>query len=245
MKLDLIGKRVVVTGGTKGIGRRVVTGFAEAGASVLTCYRGDEAAASSLLLELKEIGGDHHVVRADMSVRADVDDLVAEAGEHFGGIDALVSNAAVVSHHPVAELTDEVWQHTLTTNLTGPFTLVRSALPLLTAGSSITLIGSRVAQAGMPSAAHYVASKAGLNGLVRALCKELGPAGIRANLVAPGIIETEATAALPAERRCAYEAKSSLGRLGSVDEIAGAVLFLASDLAGYITGETLNVDGGV
>ncbi|HEX6345795.1 SDR family NAD(P)-dependent oxidoreductase [Umezawaea sp.] len=245
MRLDLTGKRVVVTGGTKGIGRRVVTAFAEAGASVLTCYRGDETTAAGLLLELKEIGGDHHVVRADMSVRADVEELVAEAHRHLGGIDTLVSNAATVSHHPVVELTDEVWQHTLTTNLTGPFTLVRSALPLLSEGSSIIVVGSRVAQAGMPAAAHYVASKAGLTGLVRALCKELGPAGIRTNLVAPGIIETEATAALPADRRCAYEAKSSLGRLGSVDEVAGAVLFLASDLAGYVTGETLNVDGGV
>jgi 3-oxoacyl-[acyl-carrier protein] reductase len=172
-------------------------------------------------------------------------EVVSEARTRYGHLDAVVSNAATVSHHMLAELTSDEWGRTVATNLTGPFTLVKHALPLLRPGSSIVLVGSRVAQAGMPAAAHYVASKAGLSGLCRALCKELGPKAVRVNLVAPGIIETEATANLTTERRCAYEAKASLGRLGDPDEVAGTILFLASDLAGYITGETINVDGGV
>ncbi|GGP66441.1 SDR family oxidoreductase [Saccharothrix coeruleofusca] len=245
MDHGLTGRTALLTGGTRGIGRAAALALAAAGANVMACYRRDEEAAASLEVALKETGGDHHVVRADVADPREVADLVAEAGARYGRLDVVVSNAATVSHHPLGELSLTEWQRTVTTNLTGPFTLVQHALPLLREGASVVLVGSRVARAGMPAAAHYVASKAGLAGLTRALCKELGPRGIRVNLVAPGIIETEATAALSAERRCAYEAKAALGRLGRVEEVAGAILFLAGDLSGYVTGATLDVDGGV
>jgi 3-oxoacyl-[acyl-carrier protein] reductase len=129
-------------------------------------------------------------------------------------------------------------------NLTANYLLVSQTLPLLGAGSSVILIGSRSALVGIPLRAHYTAAKAGLVGFMRSLAKELGPQGIRVNVIAPGVIEP-ADRPLPEEIRARYHKLTSLGRLGRPSEIAGAALFLASDLSGYVTGETLDVDGGI
>lgn len=245
MQIDVVGRNVLVSGGVRGLGRGIVLAFARAGANVVTCYRQESAAVDSLVHELKQTSGTHHVMRADVAVPADLDGLLEETRRRLGSLDTVVSNAGMITFSPVDALPLDTWERTVATNLTGAFGLVQRSLPLLSAGSSIVVIGSRVATAGMAGAAHYLASKAGLAGLTRALCKELGPRGIRVNLVAPGVIETEATVDLPMDRRTRHEVMSPLNRLGTVDEIAGAVLFLASDLAGFITGETLNVDGGV
>jgi 3-oxoacyl-[acyl-carrier protein] reductase len=135
------------------------------------------------------------------------------------------------------------------TSLTAGYLVVQEALPLLSAGSSVVFIGSRVATVGIPLRGHYTAAKAGLVGLARSLAKEFGSRGIRVNVVAPGVIETEEAAKLSAEERRAYEQRYksliALGRFGRPADIARAVLFLASDLSGYVTGETINVDGGI
>ncbi|MDG4820754.1 3-oxoacyl-ACP reductase FabG [Asanoa sp. WMMD1127] len=243
MTLQLNGKRALVTGGTRGIGRAVVTALAGAGARVITCSRSGGEAAESLARELKETGGDHHVMKADVAQPDDIDRLVGEAETRFGGLDVIVHNAGVISHVPFGELPEDEWHRVIDTNLTAAYLIVRRALPLLDTGASVIHIGSKVAMVGVPLRAHYTAAKAGLIGLTRSMSKELGPRGIRVNVLAPGPVETET--AVPAEVVARYQKMIPLGRLGRAPEIANAVLFLASDLASFVNGETLNVDGGI
>lgn len=244
MEIGIEGKRVLLTGGTKGIGRGIALNFAAAGARIVTCSRHDDDAAQSLANELKRTGGEHHVMVADVSNPDDVDTLVEEATARLGGIDVVIGSAGTISHVPFDRLSIEDWNQVIGTNLTANYLLVRRALPVMGEGGSVILIGSRSAMVGIPLRAHYTAAKAGLVGLARSLAKELGPRGIRVNVIAPGVIEPD-EAPLPEEVRARYRTLTSLGRLGRPSEIAGAALYLAGDLSGYVTGETLNVDGGI
>jgi 3-oxoacyl-[acyl-carrier protein] reductase len=243
-------KNVLITGGTRGIGRGIVLAAAGAGARVVTCYQHDAAAADRLTQDLKETGGEHLVIRADLADLSQVDALVAAAASHCEGcLDGIVNNAGTISHIPFGELSSDEWSRVLNTNLTAAYRVIQQALPYLGQGSSIVNIGSRGAAAGIPLRAHYTAAKSAMIGLTRSLSKEFGPRGIRVNVVAPGVIETEAFDAMPRERaegmRATYAAKTALGRIGTVPELAGPVLFLLSDASAYITGETVNVDGGI
>ncbi|MEU7985021.1 SDR family NAD(P)-dependent oxidoreductase [Streptosporangium canum] len=243
MELKLTGKKALVTGGSRGIGRGIVLGLAHAGADVVTCYRTESEAVTSLARELKETGGDHQLVKADVSDPAEVDALVEDCRTSLGSLDVVVHNAGVISHVPFAELPVEEWRRVVENNLGGPYLVTQRALPLLSAGASIIFIGSRVATVGIPLRSHYTATKAGLVGLTRSLAKELGPRGLRVNVVAPGPIETEEPA--PAEVRERYRKMIPLGRLGTPEDVAGVVAFLASDLSRFVNGETINVDGGI
>ncbi|MFI0411607.1 SDR family NAD(P)-dependent oxidoreductase [Actinomadura sp. 3N508] len=249
MDFLLYGKKILVTGGTRGIGHGIVLAAARAGADVLTCHRQDGEAVDSLVHALKETDGDHHVIRADVGDTDEIDRLLAEAKDRFGRLDGVVNNAGVISHIPFAELEPDEWARVIDTNLTAAYRVTQQALPLMGRASSVVNIGSRGAAAGIPLRAHYTAAKAGMIGMTRSLAKELGPQGIRVNVVAPGVIETEAFDTMPAERaeglRATYSKKTALGRLGTVEELAGAVLFLLSDHSAYLTGETINVDGGI
>jgi 3-oxoacyl-[acyl-carrier protein] reductase len=241
--IDLSGRKALVTGGTRGIGRGITLALARAGADVVACHRSDSEHADQLAHELKAIPGDHHVVRADICDGADVTGLAQECRDRYGRLDVIVNNAGVISHEPIDRLPMEEWRRVLDTNLTGAYLVVQAMLPLLGNGASVVNIGSRVATVGIPLRAHYTAAKAGMIGLTRSLCKELGPRGIRVNLVAPGVIATEAV--LPDAVRTTYEGMTALRRLGDPADIAAVVCFLASDLAAYVTGETINVDGGI
>lgn len=241
MQVSLNGKRALVTGGARGIGLAVSLALARAGASVVVGYHREDEAVDRLSHRLKEIGGEHHLVRVDVSDQDSVTALMQTCAERLGGLDVLVNNAGVISHIPFAELEPDEWRRVIDTNLTGVYSVTHAAFPLLSAGSSVVFIGSKAAAVGVPLRAHYTASKAALTGLARSLCKEWGPKGIRVNVVAPGII---ATKELPPEVAARYTTLVSLGRLGEADEIANVVTFLGSDLASYITGETINVDGG-
>ena len=245
MSIRIDGKNALVTGGTRGLGRAIVLALARAGGNVVTCYREDAEQAEALARDLKETTGEHQVIRADLCQPGEVAGLVQECRERLGTLHVVVNNAATISHVPFAELTLAEWHRVVDTNLTAAAQVIQQALPLLADGSSIINVGSRVATVGIPLRAHYTAAKAGLAGLSRSLCKELGPRGIRVNVIAPGVIDTSAAKQLPAGLRERYNGLTALGRLGMPDEVAAAVLFLASDESSYITGETLNVDGGI
>jgi 3-oxoacyl-[acyl-carrier protein] reductase len=243
MHIDLSGRKALVTGGTRGIGRGITLALARAGADVLACYRTPGEHVDSLARELKEIPGDHHLVQADISDPDGVAALFDEVRTRFGRLDVVVNNAGVISHVPFADLSLAEWHRIVDTDLTGAFLVTQGALPLLGAGASVVNVGSRVATVGIPLRSHYTAAKAGLAGLTRSLCKELGPRGIRVNLVAPGVIATEAE--LSPEIIARYEGMTALRSLGKPEDIAAVVCFLGSDLSRYITGETVNVDGGI
>ncbi|MFD9432720.1 SDR family oxidoreductase [Streptomyces sp. NPDC060002] len=241
----LKGKHVLVTGGARGIGRSTVLALAAQGASVTACYVNESEQVESLRAELEEQGARGFLGRCDITDHGQAARLSADAHERYGAIDAIVNNAGVISHLPLKDMAPEEWHRILDTNLSGMYHVIRGALPYVAESASIVNISSAVAHHGMPGAAHYVASKAGVMGLTRALAKELGPLGIRVNCIASGLVETDQMKAVTAEGRARYEQMISLGRLGRPEEIADVVLFLASHAARYVTGATLDVDGGI
>lgn len=245
MDFDLKGRHAIVTGGSRGIGRATVLALADQGASVTTCYVRDSDEVGSLAEQLARLGAANLVARCDVGDAADVDRLVDRAYRRFGPVDLLVNNAGVISHLPIERLTPEEWNRVVHTNLTGMYHTIRRTLPVFGSGASVVNITSAVATVGMPMAAHYVASKAAVGGLTRALCKEFGSRGIRVNAIASGLVETDQMNAVSPDRRAAYRQMIPAGRIGRPEEIAQAVLFLASEAASYVTGATLAVDGGI
>lgn len=244
MDLDLKGKNALITGGSRGIGRAITLALARQGVNVVACYRKGSEAVEALAREARELGN-LHLVQADVSREEDVKRLMQECRERLGRLDIVVNNAGAISHVPLSDLHLDEWSRMLNTNLTSIYLVVREALPLLSEGGSVINVGSGVAMRGMTGCVHYTASKAGVVGLTRSLCKELGPRGIRANTLVPGIIETDMVSRLTPEARKRYAALSASGRLGQPDDIAGGVLFLASDLSRFVSGATLEVDGGI
>ncbi|MFI9388435.1 SDR family NAD(P)-dependent oxidoreductase [Kutzneria sp. NPDC052558] len=245
MDQGLLGKRVLVTGGTRGIGRAITLAFAAAGARVVTCHHTDGVDADDLAGELARLGGEHLVARADVTDRAGVAELARRCREHLGRLDVVVGNVGVDGRSPLGTLADDEWHRVIDHNLTSAYLVTQAVLDLLVDGASVVFVGSAAALRGRPSGAHYAASKAGLIGLTRGLCKELGDREIRVNTVAPGVTETEPGAGLPPVVRQRLTAATPLGRLARPEDVAGAVLFLAGDTARFVTGTTLNVDGGI
>jgi 3-oxoacyl-[acyl-carrier protein] reductase len=249
MNIGLAGKKALVTGGTRGIGRGVVLSLARQGVDVVTCYRQESEAALSLERELKGIGGNHHVVRADLADPAQITELLGEVRTRFGQLDVIVNNAAIIKHVPYDKLPLEEWQRTLDTNVTAVHLVIQGALPLLHEGSSVMSLSSKSIEVGIPLRAHYTTTKAALHGLNRSVARELGSRGIRFNILSLGMIHTEAIDAMPEEQRALmiqrYSDKTALGRLGTPDEVAGAVSWLSSDYARYVTGAVIPVDGGI
>jgi 3-oxoacyl-[acyl-carrier protein] reductase len=245
MPLTSSSKHVVVTGGSRGIGRATVLAFAREGAAVSSCYGHQSEASDTLTKELADMGVRHLLVQADVSDETAVRAFISQAHERFGSIDVLVNNAGVVSHHRMADLETSEWHRVLETNLTGMYLTTRAALPLLAHHASIVNVTSAVAMRGMAARVHYTSAKSGVLGLTRSLCKELGPGGIRVNAVAPGLIDTDQMVGVPQEARERYMRMIALGRFAHPDEVADAIVFLGSDAARYVTGAILHVDGGI
>ena len=241
--IDLTGKTAFVTGSTRGIGRAIAQVLYGAGAKVAIVGRELERARSVAT----ELGDRAHGVGCDVAQASQVEAALAETEKTLGPIDILVNNAGVTRDNILLRLTDDDWDTVLDANLKGSFNTIRAAIKgmMKRRTGRIINITSIVGLTGNKGQANYSASKAGLIGLTKSVAKEYASRNILANCVAPGFIETDMTHALPAEARATLLEEIALGRLGRPEDVAGTVLFLASDLAGYITGQVLVVDGGM
>ena len=239
-------KVALVTGATRGIGRGVALALAAQGAHLIVVGTGAEKAAA-FAAELEQAGTQALGVGADVSVAADVERLIDNAKERFGRVDILVNNAGITRDGLMLRMKDEDWDSVLDINLKGAFLCTRAVARLMTRQRSgrIINISSVVGQMGNAGQANYCASKAGLHGLTKSNARELAKRQITVNAVAPGFILTDMTEALSEQQRNELTTQVPLERLGHVDDIAATVVFLASDQAGYITGQVIGVNGGM
>lgn len=233
---------VLITGGTRGIGRATVKAFSRAGWRVAFTYRENRAAVASLL----DYFPDAVALQGDVSRQDEAERCVAEARACIGSLDALVCNAGIAQQKMFSDLTDDDWERMLSVNLMGAVHFIRAVLPDLIhkKSGSIVTVSSVWGIEGASCESHYAASKAALIGLSRSLAAELGPSGIRVNCVAPGVIDTDMNAAHTEETLRDLAEQTPLGRLGTAEEVAQAIRFLCSDEASFITGQTIGVTGG-
>ncbi len=234
-------RKIIVSGGSRGIGAAVVRKFSQNGDKVAFIYKSADDAAEKLTNECNAVA-----VKADMSDAESADSAVKRAVEALGGVDVLVNSAGIAQIKLFTELTDDDWRRMLDTNLSSSFYACRAASRVMINAHSgrIVNIGSMWGRAGASCEAHYSASKAGLRGLTTALAKELGPSGITVNCIEPGVIDTDMNSALDDETRTALIEATPLCRIGTADDVAEAVFFLASERASFITGQCIGVDGG-
>jgi len=242
----LAGRAAIVTGGSRGIGLAIARVLAEDGAAVVVSGR-DAARLDAAVRELEGAGASALGVTADAARREDADRLVEAARGRFGRVDILVNNAGITRDQLLVRMRDDDWDQVMDTNLRGAFLMMRAvAKPMMRQRSGrIVNVGSTAGAMGNPGQANYSAAKAGLFGLTKSAARELAHWNVLVNAVAPGLIETDMTAGLPAEAREALLLAVPLKRVGQAHEVAEVVRFLAGDGAGYITGQTIHVNGGL
>ena len=245
--MNFAGKTAVVTGGSRGIGRAICLELARGGANVVLCYAGNEAAAQETVKECEALGAKALAVRCNVADAAEVKSLMDAALAEFGAIHILVNNAGITRDGLLLLMKEEDFDAVLDTNLKGAFLCMKAVARTMTRQryGRIVSLSSVVGLRGNVGQMNYAASKAGVIGLTKSMAKELASRGITANAVAPGFIETDMTAAMPEAAKTATLAAIPAGRLGAAEEVAKAVAFLASEEAGYITGQVLAVDGGM
>lgn len=243
----LDGKVAIVTGASGGLGRAIALALAQEGAAVAVHYRKNREAAGEVVRAIERQGGSARSIQADVGVAEDAQRLVQETVEALGGVHILVNNAGITRDTLVLRMKEEDWQTVINTNLTGAFYCSKAVLRefLRQRSGRIINITSVAGQIGTAGQANYAAAKAGLIGMTRAIAREVASRGITVNAVAPGFIDAGITQQLPPEVARGYIEQVPLGRAGKPDEVAAAVVFLASDDAAYITGHVLNVDGGL
>ena len=245
--IDLAGKTALITGGSRGIGRAIALRLAGQGADVAFSYRGNEDAANATVADLAALGRRAVAIQGDVREPESADAVVKAALEVFGKIDILVNNAGITRDNLMMRMDEEEWESVLDTNLSGPFWMTRAiARPMLKARSGRIINMSSVAgRMGNVGQANYASAKAGLIGLTKSVARELASRGITCNAIAPGLIETELTADIPAAAREFVINSTPLGYIGSVEDVAAAAVYFASDESRYVTGQVLGVDGGM
>jgi len=242
----LRGEVALVTGASRGIGRAVLDAMARAGATVIGTSTTEQGAAG-ITQRLGELGAAGCGLMLDVRDRAGCDALVEEVGKRFGKLSVLVNNAGITADMLSMRMRDDEWDAVIDTNLTAAFRLSRACMRgmMKAKWGRVINISSVVASSGNAGQANYAAAKAGLEGMTRALARELGSRNITVNCVAPGFVDTDMTRALTQQQTQALLGQIALGRLGQTSEVAGAVLFLASAAGAYVTGATLHVNGGM
>jgi 3-oxoacyl-[acyl-carrier protein] reductase len=245
---DLTGKTALVTGGSRGLGRAIAMALAGQGADVAVNYRGNAEAADEVAAQISGLGRRALTVRGDTSAgREACETIVKAAVDGLGSVDILVNNAGITRDNLLMRMDGEEWDAVIQTNLSGPFWMTRAvARPMLKARSGrIINMSSAAGRMGNPGQANYAAAKAGLIGLTKTTARELASRGITCNAIAPGLIATDLTAELPEAASEALKALTPLGYIGSVEDVAAAAIYFASDEARYVTGQVLGVDGGI
>ncbi len=240
-------KVVLVTGGSRGIGRAIASHFGAMGHKVAINYASNEEAAAEAAAAVRDVGGEALTVAADVGDAAAVEAMFASVTEALGAVEILVNNAGITRDDLMLRMKPDQWDEVIATNLRSVYLCSKAALRAMLRAKwgRIISVGSVSGLAGNPGQANYAAAKAGIVGLTKSLAKEVGSRGITVNVVAPGFIATDMTAALGAEATAAAIERIAVGRLGAADEVAAAVGYLASDAAAYVTGQTLIVDGGL
>jgi 3-oxoacyl-[acyl-carrier protein] reductase len=245
---DLTGKTALVTGGSRGLGRAIALALAGQGADVAVNYRGNAAAAGEVTAEISRIGRRALAIQGDTSAGREACEAIVKAAlDGLGSVDILVNNAGITRDNLLMRMDGEEWDAVISTNLSGPFWMTRAiARPMLKARSGrIINMSSAAGRMGNPGQANYAAAKAGLIGLTKTTARELASRGITCNAIAPGLIETDLTADMPEAATEALKALTPLGYVGSVEDVAAAAVYFASDEARYVTGQVLGVDGGI
>ncbi len=245
--MSVKGKTAVVTGGSRGIGRAICIALAQAGANVIFSYAGNEQAAEQTKQLCEQEGVKAFAFKADVRDEQQVTELFKQATEQFGTVDILVNNAGITKDGLLLRMSEGDFTDVVDTNLKGTFLCTKAAAKIMLKqkSGSIVNISSVVGLIGNAGQVNYCASKAGVIGLTKSAARELSSRNIRVNAIAPGFIDTDMTAAMTDNAKQAMAGTIPLGRPGSAQDIANAVLFLAGDQAAYITGQTLSVDGGM
>jgi 3-oxoacyl-[acyl-carrier protein] reductase len=245
---DLTGKVALVTGGGRGLGRAIALAYAVQGADVAVNYRGNADAAADTVARARAAGRRAEAIQGDTSAgRESCEAIVKAALDAFGRVDILVNNAGITRDNLLMRMDADEWEAVLSTNLSGPFWMTRAiARPMMKARSGrIINMSSAAGRMGNAGQANYAAAKAGLIGLTKTTARELASRGITCNAIAPGLIETDLTADLPEAAAEAIKTLTPMGHVGSVDDVAAAAVYLASDEAAYVTGQVIGVDGGM
>ena len=240
-------RNVLITGSSRGIGAETARIFAKNGDRVFINYNKSENAARSLQNELSDCGYDTVLVKADISSSKEVNEMFENICREYGGIDVLVNNAGISQIKLFTDITDEDWNTMLSVNLSGVFYCCRAALPYMIKKhhGRIINISSMWGQVGGSCEVHYSAAKAGVIGLTKALAKEVGPSGIRVNCISPGMIDTDMNASVSEDAVGMIVDETPLCRTGTPADVAGTMLFLASEEAAFITGQVISVNGGL